>query len=316
MAITLTVACLPAAIAQPTQATQEPVLKNAQDYVKFFRQGGKYYDKQLPGLMIGNQPDPEAMRVLGKELATGSLAVRKKIIALLDDVRRFSDPEHELRTPEIIDLLVGPGFAKADRGRSDAMNLLRIHASTATLSRYGDIFLKALKEEPSESALLLIAKAKHTEAWEEVDRLSRLPEWNKPDSNGRAIRLTRAALGDTKIEDEYIAAAKRNEDAGDAQGLLAALTPLAQIGTPRSLHAVCLRTRSPLTHVIPGVREQPIPLVAMERLIYAFPEEFGQLDSRDVIRNEDYARAEEFCTKTVGVKYKGMPRPGLITKTP
>jgi hypothetical protein len=321
MAVTLAVVCPSLAVAapagtQPVQPPQEAAFKNAQDYVEFFRRGGKFYDQQLPGLMIGNQPDPEALNVLGRELATGQRIVRKKIIDLLDDVRRLSNPEHELRTPEIIDLLVGPGFAKADSARNDAMNLLRVHASAATLSRHGDVFLRALKEEPGESILLLIAKAKSTVAWEEVDRLSQLPEWNKPNSNGRAIRIARAALGDTKIEDEYIAAVKEKEAANDAQGLAAALAPLAQIGTQRSLHAVCLRMRSPLTYTIPGVREQPMPLIAMEKLVYAFPEEFGSLSSSDAIKNEDYIRAEEFCTKTVGVKYKGIPRSGLITRTP
>ena len=296
------------------QTAQTPVFKNAQDYIEFFRKGGKYYDKQLPGLMIGNQPDPEAMKALGEALATDTRDVRKNIIRLLEDIARLNYPAYELRTPEVIALLIGPGFAKGDGARSDAMAFLRKHASSATLSRYGDVFLKALKEGPEVIDLRLIAKAKSKGAWEEVDRLSRLPEWNKPGSSRReAMRIARAALGDTKIEDEYIVDAKQKEDAGDALNLDGALYPLAEIGTQRSLQAVCLRMRSPLVIDSPGIDQRSIRLSVMDALVYAFPEEAKMLNSGNVMKDEDYIRVEQFCEKATGVRYDGMPRPPFFT---
>jgi hypothetical protein len=316
-AIALAICCPPAIADQtensPMQTTQNPVLKNAQDFIEFFRQGGKYYDdKYLANPMSGNRPDPEAMKVLGEALATDTRDMRRKIIPLLKEIARLEHPKYELRTPEIIDLLVGPGFAKPDGGRSDAMDMLRQYASVPTLSRYGDAFLEELKKEPNYAALLLIAKAKYKGAWEEVDRLSRLPEWkDDPD-----MRIARAALGDTKIEDEYIAEAKKKEDAGDGEGLAEALIPLVRIGTPRSLRAVCLRMRSPLIIDLPAIRKESVRLSVMYELIYAFPEEYDLLNPSSVREEKDYIRVEEFCTKTVGVKYDGIPRPKFFVSLP
>ena len=311
--VALATYCFPAIATQPEkqtmQTTQKTEFKNAQDFIEFFRQGGKYYDKHknLPSLMIGNQPNPEAMKALGEELATSTDDVRDRIISLLEDIGRFSYPAYELRTPEVIDLMVGPGFAKGDSARSEAMDLLRKYASTATLSRYGDVFLKALKEDPEGSALLLIAKVKPNGAREEVNRLSRLPEWkDEPE-----MHIALAALGNTKIEDKYIAEAKRKEEAGDATGLAESFNPLARIGTPRSLSAICQRLRSPL--VVVHVRQESIRLKAMEALIYAFPEEEILLNPSNVLKEEDYTRVEQFCTKTLGIRFDGMPRPEFFT---
>jgi len=307
--------CCPLAIANPMekqsmQTTQEPVFKNAQDYIELFRRGEEYYDNRLPGLMIGTQPDPAAMKVLGEALATDTRDVRRKIINLLARIDLLSHPGATgLRTPEVIDLMVGPGFAKSDSAKSDAMEWLRKGATPATLSRYGDIFLKALKEEPSGTTLMLIAKAKPKGAWEEVDRLSRLPEWK----DTRSMRIARAALGDTKIEDEYIADAKQKEDASDMYGLASALGPLVWIGTPRSLQAVCLRMRSPFIMDMPGVEQRSFRLSVMDALVYAFPEEADLLNSNSVMKDEDYIRVEQFCMKATGVRYDGIPRPPFFT---
>jgi len=312
-AIVLAVCC-PPATANPTekqsmQTAQTPVFKNAQDYIEFFRKGGKYYDKQLPGLMVGKQPTPQAMKALGEALLTDNDDVRDKIIYLLRDIDRLNPPVHELHTQEVVALMVGPGFAKIDSARSKAMDLLRQYASTATLSRYGDVFLKALKEKPSGTALMLIAKAKPKGAWEEVDRLYQLPERK----DEKAMRIARAALGDTKIEDEYIADAQRKEDAGDVSGLGASFYPLVEIGTQRSLQAVCRRMRSPLIQNSPGIEQRSVRLIAMHALIYAFPEESKMLDPNNVMKDDDYIRVEQFCEKATGVRYDGMPRPPFFT---
>jgi len=291
------------------QTTQKPVLRNAQDYIELFRQDKEYfYDSHLlPGLMIGTQPDPQALKVLGEALLTDNDDVRDNIIRLLEDIGYANYPAYELRTPEVIALLIGPGFAKMDSARANAMDLLRKKASTATLSRYGDVFLKALKEGPEVIDFRLIAKAKPKGAWEEVDRLSQLPERK----NEEGVRIARAALGDTKIEDEYIADAKRKEEAGDARGLADSLRPLVQIGTRRSLQAVCLRIRSPLFFVIGRVFRY-VRLDAVEALMYAFPEKAEMLNPSKVVYEEDYIRIEKFCMQETGGAYQEFCGRGIL----
>jgi len=295
------------------QTAQQPVFKNAQDYIEFFRKGGEYYDThQLPGLMIGTRPDPQAMKVLGEALLTDDDDVRDRIINLLRDIDRLNPPVYELHTPEVIALMVGPGFAKMDSARGKAMDLLRQYASPSTLSRYEEAFLKALKEDPRGTDLRLIAKAKPKGAWEEVDRLSQLPEWNDRPDFREEIRIARAALGDTKIEDEYIADAKQKEDAGDAEGLAESFDPLVQIGTRRTLQAVCLRMRSPLI-VNRKSHLESIRLAVMRALRYTFPEELEMLDTGRIYEEKVYIRVEQFCTERLGVSYGGMPRPEFFT---
>jgi len=317
LSIALAVNCCPAiadpAEKQPMQTTQRPVLKNAQDFIEFFRQGGKYYDDGfLPNLMVGNRPDPKAVKALGDELATGSEDVREKILPLLREIGLITHPKYDLHTPEIIELLVGPALAKADAARPKAMDMLGMYVSPATLSRYGDIFTKVLKEEPEWSVLMLIAKAKPPQAREEVERLSRLPEWNKPDgSNRTAMRIARAALGDTKIEDEFIAYTAQKEAAGDAEGLAKALHTLARIGTPRSLRAICPRLRSPLIIDIVSAFKKSVRLEAKEALLYAFPEREELYEQ--VFDREGYIRAEQVCREELGFSFAGIPEPEFFT---
>jgi len=314
--IVLAASCHSAIAAQTEQQTMQtqPEFKNARDFIEFFREGGKRYDenKNLPSLMIGNQPDPEAMKVLGEELTHGTEDVREKIVDLLVAVARLNYPEYELRTPEVIALLIGPGFAKTDTARSRAMKSLSKFVAPATLIPYREAIAKALKEEPGDRALILVAKAKPPQAWEEVDRLSRLPRWNEPDSSSTTwMRVARAALGDTKIEDEFIADAKRKEAAGKAEDLADALHLLAQIGTPRCLQAVCERMRTPLIIVRTGAFRKSVRLEVINALLYAFPGE-KILESSQIRRDLDYERIELFCTQTLGVGYS-KPRPPFFT---
>ena len=297
--------------------TELPVLKNAQEFIEVIRQGKEPrgvadMQKSLHNLMIGNRPDPKAMEALGEELATGTRQIRIEIIDLLDRIRNLADPGYELRTPEVIALLVGPAFAQTDSARGLAMEMLYKYASTTTLSHYRDVFMRALKERPDGYILTLIAKAKTPEAREEVDRLSRLPVWNEPGSSRyETMRIARAALGDTKIENEYLAELPREEKAGSG-GARDALFPLAQIGTRRSLQEICLRMRSPLI-IDDGIRQKSIRLFVMDALRYAFPER-PELDSGNVRKEEDYIKVEQFCTQELGVDFRGRPRPDFFVE--
>jgi len=211
-------------------------------------------------------------------------------------------------------LLIGPAFSKTDNARNVAMTMLSQFASPTTLSPYGDIFTMALKEEPTEYALLLAAKAKPADAWEEVDRLSQLPEWNiEGDPKRTAIRIARAALGDKDIEDEYIAELAREEHAGNAKKMAKTLFSLARIGTRSSLQAICQRMRSPLmTYDCPVTYKNSVRLEVIAALRYAFPER-SDLDWERVTKDKDYIKVEQFCTQELGVNFEGIPRPAFFT---
>jgi hypothetical protein len=208
---------------------------------------------------------------------------------------------------------VGPGFAKLDAARSKAMGMLSKYASPVTLSRYKDIFLSALKEKPGESILTLIAKAKVMEAREEIDRLSQLPHWSKPGgSSYTTMRITRAALGDTKIEDEFMAEVERIEAEDYASGMREALYNLARIGTHRSLRFLCQRMRTPMVIVVEGTLRRSVRLSVRDALQYAFPGEPSL--GAEIGKEEDYTRIEQFCTRELGVGYDGVPRPEFLTQ--
>jgi hypothetical protein len=328
---------------QPVQAPSKPVFNNAQDYLTFFRQGGEHYDSPPTGLMNGSRPNPAAMKALGAALLTDNEEVRTKIIRLLREAS-YLDNRYELRQPEIIALLVGPGFARPDSARSDAMGLLLRYASASTLARHGAALLKELQQRPDETLFLLIAKAKPKGAWQEVQRLSALPEWSLSGSRGETLRIARAALGDTQLEDEYLDALKRANSRAleegamprspeffapasplegkpvilgvGEQGLWSHLGPPMYIGTRRSLQAVCRYLRSPLIIHIPGLEDRSIRLTVMQILSSAFPEQRDLLDPSNVLSDADYLRAEAFCERATGVRYDDLPRPEFFTSRP
>jgi len=306
---------------QTMQSRDEPVFTTAEEIVDLFRRGGssRLFDtrRSLPHLLTGNRRvikypglevevgdrlSPETIKVLGEELAAGpqdigTLVMRKKIIDLLDDLRHLTTPGNELRDPDIIALLFGPGFAKPDGARGKAIDLLRKDASPATLLRYRHAIMQALKESPDDYVFLLVAKAKPPEAREELEQLS----------GGLGLKIARAALGDTRIEDEFIATTERAEKEGKAKELHDALFTLARVCTPRTLRAICMRLRSPLVIEQGGGYIQLVRIEAMKSLHYAYPGETAfEISS---INERMFDRAEEFCTRTLGVDFKGMPRP-------
>jgi hypothetical protein len=284
--------------------------KQADDYIAAFRRG-ENFKAPAAGLIAGGQPDSAALARLGKELSAGSGPVRENIVALLVDVGRRVDPLQPkgadvLRNPDIIALLAGPGLAKQDAGRAAAMDALRKLVTKPDLARHGDAFTKALEAAPSEDAFLLVAKARPQNAKAVVDAEASLPKWK----NVQAARIARAAFGDAKAEDEFLAAAANAEKAGDGKALAQALGSLALIGTQRSLAAVAERLRTPLTIHIPGAFEKSVRLSALEGLLYNFPDQ-PMLYPNNIAKEADYTAAERFASQALGVSYKNPPPPFL-----
>lgn len=278
---------------------------SAQGYIDAF-QRGEAFSPPAAGLIVGGQPDAAAMQVLGAELSIASPSVRESIVRLLTDVGLRTDPltpkgAETLRNPEIIEMLVGAGLAKPDLAREAAMEVLRKLVTQPDLAKFGDTFVKALGDAPTEEAFLLVAKAKPHNGAVVVDRLARLPEWR----DSEAVKIARAALGAKEVEDEFLAAA---ETATDGRGLAQALGPLALIGTPRSLKAIAMYLRTPLTIEVPNAFEKSIRLNVLEALLYNFPDQ-PVLYPNNIVSEADFTAAERFCTTILGVAYTSPPPP-------
>jgi hypothetical protein len=300
------VACVLLAQLAACSMTEEITMhKSAQDYIAAFRRG-EDIKRPLTGLIVGGQPDTEALQVLGQELAVADPQVREKIVELLVEMGLQTDPltpkgAEVLRDRQIIAILAGPGLAKADLGRDAAMDALRKLVTQGDLARHEDVFVKTLIDAPSEEAFLLIAKAKPIKEKVFVERLARSPEWKDVE----AAKIVRAALGAKDIEDKYLAEA---DGAKDGKELAQALGPLALMGTPRSLKAIAERLRTPLTIEVPGAFEKSVRLNVLEALLYNFPDQ-PVLYPNNIITEEDYTAAERFCTNTLGVTYTSPPPP-------
>ena len=300
-------------IAQPAarnKTGRSTMSQNAQEYVAAF-QRGEDFTPPATGVFAGGQPDGAAVEILGNELTNANPSVRERIVALLVEMGRRTDPltpkgADVLRHPRILALLTGPGLAKPDLGREAAMDALRKLVTHPDLTRFEYSIVKTLQDAPTEEAFLLVAKAKSPNARALVDRLAGSPQWQKVE----AAKIARAALGAEDVEDGFLALAANAEAARDGKALGRALGTLALIGAPRSLKAIAERLRTPLTIHMPGAFEKSVRLNVLEALLYNFPDE-PALYPNNIVKEADYTAAERFCAKTMGVTYRNPPPPFL-----
>jgi hypothetical protein len=299
---------------QPVSNTsKDAAVSKAQEYIDAFRRG-EDFQSPATDVFVAGQPDGAALKLLGKELAVASPAVREQIVALLVDMGVSTDPLQSkgaevLRNAQIIALLAGVGLAAPDLGREAAMDALRKLTRQSDLAPFGDAFIAALKQSPSEMAFLLVAKAKPQNAKALVDPLALSPPWQDVE----AAKIARAALGAKDVEDEFLARVKKAEAAKDGKALSEALGSLALVGTPRSLKAIAERLRTPLTIHMVGAFERSVRLNVLEALLYNYPDQ--PVFSPNNINDEaDYTAAERFCTWTLGVKYTKPPPPFLTVR--
>jgi hypothetical protein len=283
--------------------------QSAQDYIAAFKRG-EDFRPPAKGVFVNGQPDDGALKVLGKELAGADPNVRENIVELLVDMGRVTDPltpkgADVIRHAGILDLLAGPGLAKPDLGREAALEQLRKRANQSDLARYDTAFTNALAEEPTTEAFLLVAKAKSQKAKDLVDRLVKLPRWE----NLEAAKIARAALGSKDDEDRFLAILAAAKDGAAVEK---ALRPLGLIGTPRSLKVIAEHLRSPMTVEVGGSSEginlKSVRLSVLDALQYNFPEE-PSLYQNNINYDEDYRKAERFCTDRLGVVYNNPPPP-------
>ncbi len=310
--IALLLMLLPVLLAQEAgceKTTRNTMSTSAQDYIAAFKRGEAFVPPSK-GVFINGQPDESALKLLERELPEGDPRVRENIVKLLVDMGRTSDSltpkgADVLRHPRILEILAGPGLAKPDLGREAAIEALRKLATAPDLARFDGAFTNALADEPTTEGFLLVAKAKARKASDLLERLIKLPKWQ----NNEAAFIARGALGSKEDEDRFLAVAAA---ATTGEALAKALSPLALMGTPRSLKVIAERLRSPLTIEIsghmPGKSEKSVRLNVLDALLYNFPDQ-PVLYPNNINRDEDYRAAERFCTDTLGVVYKDPPPP-------
>jgi len=283
----------------------------AQSYIDAFRRG-EDFNAPAVGLTVQGQPDPAALKFLGEQLAVASSPVREKIVKLLVDLGRRTDPltpqgADVLRNPQILAILAGPGLVKPDLGRQAAIDSLRRFSLPGDLSPFGDALTKVLQEFPTEDCFLLVAKAKPQEAKGIVNHLAESSAWSKTE----APRIAQAALGDTKIESEFLSAVAKADANSNARALATALATLGLIGTPTSLRAIAQHLRTPLTIELKGAFVKSVRIDVLEALLYNFPDQ-PVLYPNKIVVPEDYLAAEQFCSRTLGVAYT-TPEPPFLT---
>lgn len=284
--------------------------RDGERYLSSFRHGEDFRPPSS-GFIADDRPDTHAIAELGEAMAIETAAVREQLVALLVDIGLQLDPLREagteaLRVPQIIELLAGPALTTSDLGSEAAMDALRKLVPARDLARHAAAFVAALVRAPSDEGFLLVAKVKPAQLRAEVDALATAPDWLSSES----AQIARAALGARDVEDSFLATADR---ATTGPALARALASLGLIGTPRSLRAIALQLRTPLTITIPGAFERSVRLNALEALLYNFPEE-PALYPNNIVTEDDYAAAERFCRATLGVTLRDPPPPFMTVR--
>jgi hypothetical protein len=274
-------------------------------YIAAFK-SSEYISDPLRGFIKEGQPDPALLDQLDRKLAETLPEDREAIVDLLVKLGVETDPlaakgAEVLRNQRIISILAGAGLAKADLGQYAALDALRKLVSHRDLTPHETAIVQLLVKSPSEEAFLLAAKAKPVKEKELVKQLAKSPEWKEVEG----ARIARAALGEKAIEDEFLA---KVDQVKDGQGLVDALGPLSLMGTQRSLETIAAHLRTARTITVPNMYEKSVRLNVLEALLYNFPDQ-PQLYPNSILTDEDYRRAERFCTETLGVTYTSPPPP-------
>jgi len=272
-----------------------------------------------------------AMSPLTKELATGSADVRVNIVGRLEKLGlEMNAPAPDkfavIRDHSITRALVVDGFAKDDAAADRAAQILIDHCTPSDLAAFSQIYTASLRQSKGDY-LQIAAKAKTVEARRFVEKMALQAKWRDEPERRHAIRLAQAALGNTRIENEFIDAAVQAERSAppaprnrfynvgatrDGTELAKRLEPLGRIGTRRSLLAVCSYLRSPLKSYVPDVSERSVRYAALDALLYNYPDERILHGPQDLA---GWSAAEQFCTRKLGAVFNG-PTPDLPPDQP
>lgn len=286
--------------------SSEMTAQAVQKYIEFFRNEGKF--SGVPqGVVVNAQIEDDTLIALKNGLKDGDQHVRKELVRLIKklDEQTTGNRWGLLSDHKVISLLAIEGIAKIDVASDEAIGILRSRCTPYLLSIHNGNYTETLKRTPDDDLLLLIAKAKAVQAQPIVEQLLKTEKWK----NNASAKIAAAALGNTKIENEYIAQAT---SARDEEALDDALDNLKLIGTRRSLQVAASFLRTPLR--MKDRSETSLRLKVLEALSYNYPDKsFLYPDS--IHSQEDYSRAEKFVADTLDVHFDG-PLPQFHTYYP
>ncbi|OGS19038.1 MAG: hypothetical protein A2219_08235 [Elusimicrobia bacterium RIFOXYA2_FULL_50_26] len=293
--------------AQPAETGEEKKMSQVEAAVEQFRDGVRYQPPPTAFLQQGQLLEQE-LELFGPALRQESGPVREQIIRLLEDAGIRSCPlfhagEKIIRQPRIIAMLVVDGLVHDDLGREAALSTLQQYVPAESLKPYESDLTNDLKERPSTTAFLLIAKAKPAGAVPVVRKLMAAPRWQKE----LKARVAAAALGDKGIEKEFIASFQETKDPKDKASLAKIL---GWVGTDAALRALADALRTDLVIEMPHVSRRSVRLDVLAALCYNFPDQQA-LYERQLQDDSGYERAEAFCVQRFGTKWD-QPRPPFL----
>lgn len=102
------------------------------------------------------------------------------------------------------------GFAKDDAAADRAAQILLDRCTPSDLAAFSQIYTASLRQSKGDY-LHIAAKAKTVEARQFVEKMALQAKWRDEPERRHAIRLAQAALGNTRIENEFIDAAVQAE---------------------------------------------------------------------------------------------------------
>ncbi len=304
------------------QSGRVSVPKGAQGYIVDFRRG-EVFNPSMPieGMLANQRIDRTSLSILSRELNSGTVEVRESIVRLLEKIALDIDAPRAdkfpvIRDHSIIRVLLVQGFAKDDTAADLAAKILLERCMPSDLAAFSDVYSTSLEQLKAEY-VNLAAKAKTTSLLPLIENISKLPEWRNDSHRTSMIRIAQAALGNKRIEDEFLkstidaeltappAPTNRFYNVGSAKDgtkLAEHIHVLGLIGTTRSLLLVCGYLRSPLKSYVPEVSERSVRYASLDALLYNFPD---QRILSDPIGKAGWRTAEKFCVDTLGAVFDG-----------
>lgn len=254
------------------------------------------------------QPKIDALKELRAAQAGEDEEVREGIFEVIADIGKAVDPLYEeggglIRDRTILIALIDDGLTKKGPARNFCLNTLKESVPPIFLNQFGDRLLVNLKAMPDPTLFLIIAKAKPKTAAETVDKFMENPAWQ----NSKEAQIASAALGNTKLETDFINRFLNETDPGEKA---TDARDLGYIGTENALKALASEMRTDLVIENPGVTVRSVRIFIIEALSYNFPDKQFLWDNA-VEEDENYEKIEKFCEETFGTKWSKERPPFL-----
>lgn len=282
----------------------------ALSYVKSFEQGADF-SPPSEGLIRNEKIAEEALSVLKKHLAEGEIGMRENIVSLIIDtalqISLSKNGTEYIDDVDVLNILVFEGTQINDSVKENVLDAVRKLTKKEDLLPYHQRFIHLLQENASGEMLLLIAKAKVSNAKNTVAEIAARSEWQ----NNEPAEIAQAALGEDNITNEYINKAQIAHDKQQIEEFIEYIGVLSLIGTYDALAAMSEYMRTPLIIDKVGAYKKSVRLNIMDALRYHFPNQ-SILYPNNVNDMQDYIAVEHFCTEKFSTYYS-QPQPPFMT---